>query len=110
MSTYEEMTRDELLTLKDALQKEYDEYCALDLSLNMARGKPAKDQLDLSMPMLDIISSTTDCIDEAGTDLRNYGILDGIEEAKVLMASMLDDDPANVIVFGNSSLDRKSVV
>ena len=44
MSTYEEMTRDELLTLKDALQKEYDEYCALDLSLNMARGKPAKDQ------------------------------------------------------------------
>ena len=105
MSTYEEMTRDELLTLKDALQKEYDEYCALDLSLNMARGKPAKDQLDLSMPMLDIISSTTDCIDEAGTDLRNYGILDGIEEAKVLMASMLDDDPANVIVFGNSSLN-----
>lgn len=105
MSTYEEMTRDELLTLKDALQKEYDEYCALDLSLNMARGKPAKDQLDLSMPMLDIISSTTECVDEAGTDLRNYGILDGIEEAKVLMASMLDDDPANVIVFGNSSLN-----
>lgn len=105
MSTYEEMTRDELLTLKDALQKEYDEYCALDLSLNMARGKPAKDQLDLSMPMLDIISSTTKCVDEAGTDLRNYGILDGIEEAKVLMASMLDDDPENVIVFGNSSLN-----
>ena len=46
MSTYEEMTRDQLLTLKDALQKEYDEYCALDLSLNMARGKPAKDQLE----------------------------------------------------------------
>ena len=105
MSTYEEMTRDELLTLKDALQKEYDEYCALDLSLNMARGKPAKDQLDLSMPMLDIISSTTECVDEAGTELRNYGILDGIEEAKVLMASMLDDDPENVIVFGNSSLN-----
>lgn len=105
MSTYEEMTRDELLTLKDALQKKYDEYCALDLSLNMARGKPAKDQLDLSMPMLDIISSTTECVDEAGTDLRNYGILDGIEEAKVLMASMLDDDPENVIVFGNSSLN-----
>ena len=65
MSTYEEMTRDELLTLKDALQKEYDEYCALNLSLNMARGKPAKDQLDLNMPMLDIISSTTECVDEA---------------------------------------------
>lgn len=105
MSTYEEMTRDELLTLKDALQKEYDEYCALDLSLNMARGKPAKDQLDLSMPMLDVISSSAECVDKAGTDLRNYGILDGIDEAKVLMASMLDDDPENVIVFGNSSLN-----
>lgn len=57
------------------------------------------------MPMLDIISSTTECVDEAGADLRNYGILDGIEEAKVLMASMLDDDPENVIVFGNSSLN-----
>ncbi len=105
MSTYEEMTREELLTLKEALQKEYDEYCALDLSLNMARGKPAADQLDLSMPMLDVISSESACVDEDGTDLRNYGILDGIPEAKALMASMLDDEPENVIVFGNSSLN-----
>ncbi|WP_251197220.1 aminotransferase [Anaerotardibacter muris] len=105
MSTYEEMTRDELLTLKEALQKEYDEYCALDLSLNMARGKPGADQLDLSMPMLDVISSDSVVEDADGTDLRNYGILDGIESAKVLMASMLDDEPENVIVFGNSSLN-----
>ena len=105
MSTYEEMTRDELLTLKDALQKEYDEYCTLDLSLNMARGTPAQDQSALSTPLLDVISSNPDGVDEAGTDLRNYGILDGIDEAKVLMASMLDDDPENVIVFGNSSLN-----
>ena len=57
------------------------------------------------MPMLDIISSTTECVDEAGNigNLRNYGILDGIEEAKVLMASMLDDDPENVIVFGTQA-------
>lgn len=105
MSTYEEMKREELLSLKEALQKEYDEYCALNLSLNMARGKPAKDQLDLSMPMLDVVSSESACVDEDGTDLRNYGILDGIPEAKALMASILDDEPANVIVFGNSSLN-----
>lgn len=105
MSTYEEMTREDLLSLKEALQKEYDEYCALNLSLNMARGKPAKDQLDLSMPMLDVVSSESACVDEDDTDLRNYGILDGIPEAKALLASMLDDEPANVIVFGNSSLN-----
>lgn len=105
MPTYEEMTREELLTLKDALQKEYDDFCALDLSLNMARGKPAKNQLDLSMPMLDVISSDSACISEDGTDLRNYGVLDGIPEAKALMASMLDDEPENVIVLGNSSLN-----
>lgn len=105
MSTYEEMTREELLTLKEALQKEYDDYCALNLSLNMARGKPGKDQLDLSMPMLDVISSTHACADTDGTDLRNYGILDGIDSAKELMAVLLDDEPENVIVFGNSSLN-----
>ena len=105
MSTYEEMTREELLSLKEALRKEYDEYCALNLSLNMARGKPAADQLDLSMPMLDVVSSETACVSEDGTDLRNYGVLDGIPEAKVLMAAMLDDEPENVIVFGNSSLN-----
>lgn len=105
MSTYDQMTREELLTLKDALQKEYDDYCAMGLSLNMARGKPGKDQLDLSMPMLDVISSTTECVDEDGTDLRNYGILDGTESTKALMADLLDDKTANVIVFGNSSLN-----
>lgn len=105
MSTYEELTREELLTLKEALRKEYDDYRALDLSLNMARGKPGADQLDLSMPMLDMVNAETKCVDEDGTDLRNYGILDGIPEAKALMAALLDDKPENVIVFGNSSLN-----
>ena len=82
MSTYEEMTRDELLTLKDALQKEYDEYCTLDLSLNMARRQARERSVGSEMPMLDVISSNTECVDEAGTDLRNYGILDGIDEAR----------------------------
>ncbi len=105
MSTFDEMTKEELTTLKSALTEEYATYCAQELSLNMARGKPGKDQLDLSMPMLDVLPSSTDCVAEDGTDLRNYGVVDGLPEAKALMASMLDDAPENVIVFGNSSLN-----
>lgn len=105
MSRLDEMTKDELITLKAALEEEYEAYRAQGLSLNMARGKPASDQLDLSMEMLDIVPSSDDCRAADGTDLRNYGILDGIPEAKALMASIMDDKPENVIVFGNSSLN-----
>ena len=70
----------------------------------MARGKPSAEQLDLSMPLLEALTSYEDCISEDGTDCRNYGVLDGLPEAKRLMACMLDDEPENVIVFGNSSL------
>lgn len=104
MTTYSELSEKELLDLKAALEKEYAEHKAKGLSLNMARGKPAAAQLDLSMPMLGLVSSESACTSENGTDLRNYGILDGIPECKRLMASMLDDEPENVIVFGNSSL------
>ncbi len=104
MTTYSELSRKDLLDLKATLDKEYAEHKAKGLSLNMARGKPAAAQLDLSMPMLDLVNAESACVSENGTDLRNYGILDGIPECKRLMASMLDDDPENVIVFGNSSL------
>lgn len=105
MPTYAEMGKEELLTLKTALTQEYETYCAKGLSLNMARGKPSSAQLDLSMPMLDVIPSSASCTAENGTDLRNYGVVDGLPEAKALMASLLDDEPENVIVFGNSSLN-----
>lgn len=105
MSRLDEMTKEELTTLKAALEEEYEAYRAQGLSLNMARGKPASDQLDLSMEMLDIVPSSDNCKAADGTDLRNYGILDGIPEAKALMASIMDDKPENVIVFGNSSLN-----
>ncbi len=104
MTTYSELSEKDLLDLKASLDKEYAEHKAKGLSLNMARGKPAAAQLDLSMPMLDLVNAESSCVSESGTDLRNYGILDGIPECKRLMASMLDDDPENVIVFGNSSL------
>ena len=105
MTTYAQMTTEELQSELASLQDTYNGFKAKGLSLNMARGKPASSQLDLSMPMLDIMTSASDPHAADGSDLRNYGVLDGLPEAKALMATMLDDDPANVIVFGNSSLN-----
>lgn len=104
MTTYAEMSHDELVALKAELEAAYAEIKAKNLKLNMARGKPDTDQLDISMPLLSTVITAEDCIAEDGTDCRNYGILDGLPEAKRLMAVMLDEDPANVIVGGNSSL------
>ena len=105
MTTYAQMTTEELQSELASLQDTYNGFKAKGLSLNMARGKPASSQLDLSMPMLDIMTSASDPHAADGSDLRNYGVLDGLPEAKELMASMLEVDPANVIVFGNSSLN-----
>lgn len=104
MTRFDALGKDELAALKDRLDIEYADILAKGLSLNMARGKPGADQLDLSIPLLSVISSADECFAEDGTDCRNYGIPDGLPEAKRLMASMLDDDPANIVVGGNSSL------
>lgn len=104
MTAYADMTAEQRAAELAALRKEYAAFQAKGLSLNMARGKPAAAQLDLSMPMLGLVAQASDCFSEDGTDCRNYGVLDGIPEAKRLMAAMLDDEPENVIVFGNSSL------
>ena len=105
MSTYADLSAAELDTLRAQLEEEYAGYKAKALKLNMARGKPAAAQLDLSMPMLDILSSDADYKSADGTDCRNYGVVDGLPEAKEFMASMLDDEAENVIVFGNASLN-----
>lgn len=105
MSTYADMTAEELDAKHAALMARYDEYRAKGLSLNMARGKPASDQLDLSLPMLDILNPASDLHAEDGTDCRNYGVVDGLPEAKALMAAMMDDKPENVFIFGNASLN-----
>lgn len=104
MSAYAYMTHDELQAEYAALQQEFEEVKTKQLKLNMARGKPSKDQLDLSMDMLNNLTTLKDCTAEDGTDCRNYGVLDGLPEAKRLMASMLDDKPVNVLIFGQSSL------
>lgn len=101
---YADMTRNELEAMQRQLREEYGKVKAKGLSLNMARGKPGSDQLDLSTPLLTAVASPADCFAEDGTDCRNYGVLEGIAEARRLMAVMLDDVPENVIVGGNSSL------
>ncbi len=103
--SYTDLSREELDALHHALQEEYAAHCAKGLSLNMARGKPGADQLALSLPMLDALPSDANLFAEDGTDCRNYGVMDGIPEAKRLMASIMDHDSANVCVFGNSSLN-----
>ncbi len=103
--SYAEMNREELTTLKRALEDEYAQHCAKGLSLNMARGKPGEDQLALSLPMLDVLTSDTKLFAEDDVDCRNYGTMDGIVEAKRLMAAIMNHDPSLVCVFGNSSLN-----
>lgn len=105
MKAYKDMSRDELLTVKAALEKEYKTLEAKGLELNMARGKPGFSQLALSMPMLDVINSDSDMRTVLGNDTRNYGDLDGIGESRRLMADMMSVEKDNVIVCGNSSLN-----
>ena len=105
MKAFKAMSREELLSLRDSLQAEYEKTKALGLSLNMSRGKPAPDQLELSMPMLQM-AGTPDCVTaDDGTDCRNYGKVDGITEAKRLMAGMIGVKPEQCIVGGNASLN-----
>ena len=105
MKKYKEMSKDELLTLKAALQEKYEEEQSKGLSLNMARGKPGFSQLTLSMKMLDEINSSSDMRTLLGNDTRNYGDLDGIGECRQLMADMMETKKENIVVYGNSSLN-----
>ena len=105
MKKYTEMTKAELREELDALEQEYKKYSYHPLSLNMARGKPSPEQLDLSMGMMDVLSSKADLKCEDGTDCRNYGVLSGIPEAKELFADVMEVNPNNLIIFGNSSLN-----
>ena len=105
MKAYKELTKNELLTLKAALEEEYKTQEAKGLSLNMARGKPGFSQLELCMPMLDVVNSASDMRTMLGNDTRNYGDLDGIGECRRLMADMMSVEKDNVLVCGISSLN-----
>ena len=105
MKPYREMTRQELEQEIASLKAQYKKYQGMELSLNMARGKPCVEQLDLSMGMMDALYSGADLSCEDGTDCRNYGVLTGIHEAKVLIGAMMENSPDNIIIYGNSSLN-----
>lgn len=99
-----EMSKEQLSERLCCLKKQYEAYKALGLSLNMARGKPSKEQLELSADMLDT-ALLGDFKAADGMDIRNYGGLDGIPECKELFCEILDVKPQNLIIFGNSSLN-----
>lgn len=104
MKPLKDLSRNELLSMKESLEAEYKEAQEKGLKLDMSRGKPGISQLDLSLPMLEILTSKDEMTAGDGQDIRNYGILDGIPEAKQLMAEMMETTPEHVVVFGNASL------
>lgn len=105
MKKYSEMDQNERRQTYQELTKRYKEFQYKALSLNMSRGKPSPEQLDLSMGMMDVLSSTADLTCEDGNDCRNYGVLDGIPEAKELLGDIMEVHPDNIIIYGNSSLN-----
>lgn len=102
---YVDMSKEDLLETKASLEKEYEKAKGLHLSLNMARGKPAPDQLDISRGLLDVVNSKSDLTALDGTDCTNYGNVNGIMECRQLFADVLGTNAENVLVHGNSSLN-----
>ena len=105
MTAYKDLSKEELLELKSELEARFEEVKEKGLKLDMSRGKPAADQLNLSMDMMKVLAGDANLICEDGVDCRNYGNLDGIDEAKQLLADMMEVPKDNVIIFGNSSLN-----
>jgi len=103
MSTFQSLSAADAASLSQQLQARYDAFKARGLKLDMTRGKPSSAQLDLASAMLDL-PGAGDFTAADGTDTRNYGGVDGLPEMKVIVAALLETDPANVIVGGNSSL------
>lgn len=103
--TYSEMTGAQRAEEYASLLREFEEYKAKGLKLDMSRGKPSAQQLELSQGMLGVISEPSDCFTENGFDCRNYGVLDGIPEAKQIFSEILGIPSKNIIVAGNSSLN-----
>ena len=105
MKSYTEMTADELRGELLELKTQYKKVQALGMQLDMSRGKPCQEQLDLSMCMMDVMNSASDLTCEDGTDCRNYGQLTGIQEARELLGDMMENNPKDIIIYGNSSLN-----
>lgn len=103
-NAYQNMTDAQLDAAIAELEAQADDLRALNLKLDMARGKPSPEQTALSKPMLDLLTSKSDLSDQ-GVDADNYGAPDGLPSARALAAELLGVDPANVSVIGSSSLN-----
>ena len=104
MTAYKDLSKEELLELKSELEARFEEVKEKGLKLDMSRGKPSAEQLDISMGMIDTLTDYN-LVGEQGVDCRNYGVLDGIIEAKRLLSAMIECPVDNIIIYGNSSLN-----
>ena len=100
---YFEMTKEQLLSEREQLTKQYEDFKSLGLKFDMSRGKPSKEQLDVSDELLDLVTAGNAYTDD-GTECRNYGGLDGIPEMKKIFADLFDCPAEDVIIGENSSL------
>ncbi len=105
MKPYSQLTKEELAALKKELEKQFKEVKAKGLKLDMSRGKPSKAQLDLSCGLMDVLKGDSDLVSSDGVDCRNYGILDGIFDARKLLADMSEVPERSILIYGNSSLN-----
>lgn len=103
-NAYQKMTDAQLDAAIAELERQAADLRALNLKLDMARGKPSPEQTALSKPMLDLLSADSDLSDQ-GVDADNYGAPDGLPSARALAAELLGVDAANVSVMGSSSLN-----
>lgn len=105
MKAYRDLSREELLLLKEQLEQEFIDVKGKGLKLDMSRGKPSVAQLDMGMDIFDVLNSGSDLTSMDGVDVRNYGVLDGLAEAKHMMADIMGVSAEHVIVYGNASLN-----
>lgn len=105
MKAYRELSREELLSLKEQLEKDFEKAKGKGLKLDMSRGKPSVAQLDMGMDIFDVFNSKSNMKSMNGVDVRNYGVLDGLDEAKQMMADIMGVPMENVIIYGNASLN-----
>ena len=105
MALMSSVSAGQLAEQKKELDAQYRAVQAQGLKLDMSRGKPSAEQLDLSMGMMDCLTSKDLLQTAAGDDARNYGLLEGIPEARQLFADLLGLKPSEIFVGGNSSLN-----
>ncbi len=96
-------TRENAASILEEERVKYEKFRAMNLKLNMSRGKPSTEQLDLSNGLMDCLSSKSSFI--GSQDYRNYGLLDGIPETKKLFADLCGVAENEIAIMGNSSLN-----